>query len=60
MVSNEITEDEAFLELLDCLPDRHNQGDISCQDFLDYYAGVSLLVQNDQHFNQLMSQAWRV
>ena len=55
-----MTVDEAFLELLNCLPDKENQGDICCQEFVDYYAAISLLVSNDQHFNQLMAQAWRV
>lgn len=58
VISGHLSEDEAFLEFLACFPDSKNDGTISYDEFCDYYAAVSMLVADDNHFHQLMKQAW--
>lgn len=58
VVSGEITEDEAFLEFLTNFGDKNNDGQISMQEWADYYSAVSACINDDDHYNMLMSQAW--
>jgi Ca2+-binding EF-hand superfamily protein len=54
VIAGKITEDEAFLEFLVCFPDKNNNGRVCYTEFCDYYAGVSSIICNDGHFDQLM------
>merc|ERR1719424_60001 len=58
VISGEITEDEAFLEFLANFGDKNNDGNITCTEWNDYYAAVSASIDNDQHFIDLMKNAW--
>jgi len=58
VISGEMTEDEVFLEFLQNFGDKNQDGKISRQEWNDYYAAVSSSVDNDDHFVQLMKQAW--
>ena len=35
-----------------------NDGDISFDDFLDYYTFISSSIDNDQYFEAVMQSAW--
>mmetsp|Transcript_12205 Transcript_12205/g.8519 ORF Transcript_12205/g.8519 Transcript_12205/m.8519 type:complete len:194 (+) Transcript_12205:45-626(+) len=58
VISGEMTEDEVFLEFLQNFGDKNKDGRIDRQEWNDYYAAVSSSVDNDDHFVQLMKQAW--
>uniref|UniRef100_A0A7S3IWQ0 EF-hand domain-containing protein n=1 Tax=Strombidium inclinatum TaxID=197538 RepID=A0A7S3IWQ0_9SPIT len=60
VVSGEITEDEAFLEFLANFGDKNNDGKITKTEWDDFYAAVSSAIDNDDHFVQLMKQAWKL
>ena len=60
VVSGEITEDEAFLEFLANFGDKNNDGKITKTEWNDYYAAVSSSIDNDEHFCQLMTTAWKL
>ena len=60
MISGDITEDEAFLELLSNFGDKNNDGKISLIEWNDYFAAVSSSIEKDEHFIQLLSNAWRL
>lgn len=58
VISGEMTEDEVFLEFLQNFGDKNKDGRVDRQEWNDYYAAVSSSVDNDDHFVQLMKQAW--
>lgn len=58
VISGEMTEDEVFLEFLQNFGDKNKDGKIDRTEWNDYYAAVSSSVDNDDHFVQLMKQAW--
>ena len=58
VVSGDITEDEAFLEFLTNFGDKNNDGCITSIEWNDYYAAVSSMIPDDQHFCNLMSVNW--
>jgi len=60
VISGEITEDEAFLEFLANFGDKNNDGMITKTEWNDYYASVSASIDNDDHFVQLMTNAWKL
>lgn len=60
VVSGEITEDEAFLEFLANFGDKNNDGKITKTEWNDYYAAVSSSIDNDDHFVELMKNAWKL
>jgi hypothetical protein len=60
VLSSEISEDEAFLELLKNFNDKDGNGRVHRDDWNAYFSGVSAKVENDQHFTQLMCQAWKL
>ena len=58
--SGEMTEDEVFLEFLQNFGDRNNDGKITQEEWLEYYAAVSSSIDNDDHYVQLMKAAWKL
>ena len=60
VISGEITEDEAFLEFLANFGDKNNDGKITNVEWNDYYSAVSSSIEKDEHFVQLVSNAWRL
>ena len=60
VMSGEITADEAFLEFLANFADRDNNGRISKCEWNDFYAAVSLSIDNDDHFCELMKSSWQL
>jgi len=60
VISGEITEDEAFLEFLANFGDKNNDGKLTKTEWNDYYAAVSSSIDNDEHFVDLMKNAWKL
>lgn len=60
VIAGEITEDEAFLEFLANFSDKDNSGQISACEWNDFYSAVSSDIDNDQHFCDMMNQAWNL
>ena len=60
VISGEITEDEAFLEFLSSFGDKNNDGCITKTEWNDYYSAVSASVDNDEHFVDILSNAWKL
>ena len=60
VISGEMSEDEVFLEFLTNFGDKNRDGKIDWNEWCEYYAGVSAKIPNDEHFNMLMVQAWKL
>lgn len=58
VIAGVMTEDEAFLEFLTNFGDKNNDGCITMQEWGDYYSAVSASIASDEHFCQLLDQAW--
>jgi len=59
VVAGEMTEDEVFAIFLKNYNDR-GDGKIDKREWDDYYAAVSDAIDNDKHFDILMSQTWDI
>lgn len=60
VISGEMSEDEVFLEFLTSFGDSNRDGCITWDEWCAHYAGVSERIPSDEHFNQLMTQAWKL
>ena len=58
--SGEMTSEEVFVEFLASFGDVNGDGTITKQEWDDYYAAVSANIDNDNHFIQLMRNAWKL
>jgi len=61
--SGEMTEDEVlagFLATFEGDGGQKGDGQVTWDEFLDYYAGVSASVDTDAYFNLMMVQAWKL
>ena len=58
--SGEMTEEEIFLEFLQNFGDKNQDGQITKDEWLEYYAAVSSNIDNDDHFILLMRNAWQL
>jgi len=58
--SGEMTPEEVFVEFLASFGDRNGDGIITKSEWDDYYAAVSANIDNDEHFCQLMANAWKL
>ena len=54
-----LSKEEAFIEFLENFRD-WKSGKIYRNEWNDYYAAVSLVVDDDDHFVQLIKTAWRL
>ena len=55
-----MTSEEVFVEFLASFGDVNGDGKITKQEWDDYYAAVSANIDNDNHFIQLMRNAWKL
>ncbi|KAJ0392727.1 hypothetical protein P43SY_009112 [Pythium insidiosum] len=55
--ANELSEDGARTEYRDLWLDP--QRELSARDFVEMYSDVSMALENDRHFAQLMEESWR-
>jgi Ca2+-binding EF-hand superfamily protein len=58
--SGQMTEEQAFREFLGSFNDKDRNGQITKDEWDEYYAGVSASVDNDEHFCLLMRNAWKI
>lgn len=56
--SGEMTVNDVFIKFLGCFGDKHANGQITCDEWMDHYSAVSAQIQNDDHFVQLMNTTW--
>lgn len=60
-LSGEWTEDQCMRTFLDAFDDRDNKdGQVTEEEFMNYYAGVSASVDSDAYFDLMMRQAWKI
>ena len=55
-----MTEDEVFTQFLQSFGDKNRDGCISRPEWNDYYAAVSSSIDDDDHFIELMKNAWSI
>ena len=60
VISGEMTDEEVFVQVLASFGDKNGDGIITKQEWDDYYAAVSANIDNDNHFIQLMRNAWKL
>lgn len=60
VMSGDMTSDEVFVEFLACFGDKNGDGKITHAEWDDHYAAVSSSIDNDEHFVQLMTTAWKL
>lgn len=58
--SGEMTADQVFEEFLQNFNDHDQDGRISKDEWNVYYASQSANIDNDEHFNQLITTAWQL
>ena len=60
VISGECSEDEVFLEFLTNFSDRNRDGRVHRDEWNAYYCKIYASVGNCEHFQKLMSQAWKL
>jgi hypothetical protein len=60
VIDGSMTEDQVFMEFLSSFADRNHDGRIERYEWNDYYSAVSASIDNDDHYVQLMKNAWRL
>ena len=60
VISGEMTPEEVFVQFLASFGDRNGDGVLTRTEWNDYYAAVSANIDNDNHFVQLMKNAWKL
>ena len=60
VISGEMTPEEVFVQFLASFGDKNGDGIITRVEWNDYYAAVSANIDNDNHFVQLMRNAWKI
>ncbi|XP_034352954.2 calcyphosin [Arvicanthis niloticus] len=58
--SGEWTEDEALQQFLDNFDTFEKDGQVTLEEFQDYYSGLSASVDTDPEFVAMVSSAWRL
>lgn len=59
VIAGEMSEDEVLLEFLTNFSDEQRDGTIAWAEWCAYWGNVSARVPVDEHFCQLMMQAWK-
>ena len=60
VANGEMTHEEVYTEFLSSFGDKNGDGLIRKDEWNDYYAAVSASVDNDEHFVELMQNAWKL
>ena len=65
--SGKRTEDEVLLEFLETFENTYNylcgsenDGKVTIEEFMEYYENVSMSIDDDNYFETLMNNAWRI
>jgi Ca2+-binding EF-hand superfamily protein len=60
-LSGEWNEDQCLREFLDSFDTHgHKDGEVTEDEFVNYYAGVSASIDNDAYFDLMMRNAWKL
>jgi len=60
-INGEYTEDDVFLEFLKSFDSPNDpDGQVTHDEFLNYYAGVSASIDTDAYFDVMMRNAWKL
>lgn len=58
--SGEMTADQIFAQFMGRMGDGDGDGNISKQEWYDYYNGISASVDNDEEFVLILTNAWKL
>ena len=58
--SGEMTEEQVFTEFLSRFGDKDGDGKVTKAEWDEYYTEISSSIDNDQHFVEMMQQAWKL
>ncbi|KAL4435085.1 hypothetical protein ABPG74_003578 [Tetrahymena malaccensis] len=58
--TGQMTQEQVFVEFLQNFCDNSKDGKIQLKEWIDYYSAVSVSIQNDDHFEQVVKIAWGV
>ena len=59
-ISGEMTADQIFASFMGRMGDADGDGNISKQEWYDYYNGISASVDNDEEFVLIITNAWKL
>jgi Ca2+-binding EF-hand superfamily protein len=59
-VSGEWTEDQVFRHFLEVFQAGDEGDQVTKDDFINYYSGVSASIDDDQYFVEMMQRAWKL
>ena len=59
-ISGEMSQEQIFDEFLAHIGDKNKDGIITQKEWLEYYAGNSASIDNDEHFVELIKNAWKL
>ena len=60
VISQEMSEDEVFLEFLTNFSDRNRDGRVHRDEWCEYWGKVCASIPEPAHFIQLMCQTWKL
>ncbi|CAI2381706.1 unnamed protein product [Moneuplotes crassus] len=58
--SGEKTDEEIFQDFLSSFGDKNDDGIITKDEWIEYYSAVSSNIDDDDHFNLMMKNAWQL
>ncbi|CAF1403394.1 unnamed protein product [Rotaria sp. Silwood1] len=60
-MNGEWSEDQVLRHFLDCFDyGKHKDGVVTRDEFIDYYSGVSVSIDNDAYFDLMMRNSWKL
>eukprot|EP01016_Furgasonia_blochmanni_P006289 TRINITY_DN12521_c0_g1_i10.p1 TRINITY_DN12521_c0_g1~~TRINITY_DN12521_c0_g1_i10.p1 ORF type:complete len:212 (+),score=56.16 TRINITY_DN12521_c0_g1_i10:65-700(+) len=60
VVKGEKTEDQVFKEFLTSLGDTNGDGQLTRQEFYNYYQALSSSIDDDAYFEQVLTNSWKL
>ena len=61
VLSGKKTEEDVLLEFLETFEEQHDSEQrVTLEEFTEYYSNVSASIDNDQYFELMMNNAWRL